>query len=248
MKKIILTLLLISSLGGAVQAQEKRFVPFPKIKVSKVENFDFASGLDSPVWKKQPSYPFMFYITAVDDISRAPLESGSVQYLYDAEYLYVRAHFIDSDVTTTASAHGGAFFNDGDLLEVFIKNVDRNYYWEIYGTPNKLRTRYHYPARSMVGLPSGFALNDCPILVDAKVDGTLNDPTDVDKSWDVLLAIPISELEKHGGKFAPDNRWTIFSSRYNYSRHLTDRELSSFPQSALTYHAHEYYAEIEFVK
>ncbi len=248
MKRILFITMFLCLLCPSVQAEKVRFLKHPKIKVAKVANLDFATAIDNPVWQKQPAHPFMFYITRTDDIARAPEEGAYVQYLYDDKYLYVRGHFIDSDITTSASAHGGAFYSEGDLLEIFIKNAGHNYYWEVYGTPNKLRTRYHYPARSTVGLPSGFALNDCPILVDARLDGTLNDPTDVDKSWDVLVAIPISELEKHGAKFAPGNRWTIFSSRYNYTRHLPERELSSFPQCALTYHAYEYYAEIEFVK
>ena len=248
MKKLFATFLLLALLGSTAQAEEVRFLPHPKIKVNKVKNFDFASGIDSPVWQKQPVHDLKFYISKVQDINCSPLEKGEVRYLYDEKYFYIRADFTDSDVITSAEAHGGPFYLYGDLLEVFIKPVESNYYWEIYGTPNKFRTRYYYPARSMVGLPSGFALNDCPVLVDAKVEGTLNDPSDVDKSWRVLLAVPRSELEKNGLKFAPGSRWTVFAARYNYGRHIPDRELSSFPQCALTYHANEYYAEIEFAE
>jgi hypothetical protein len=179
-------------------------------------------------------------------IGRAPVEAGSVQYLYDEKYLYVRACFVDSDVMTTAKSHGGHFYIQGDVLELFVKPAAGKYYWEIYGSPNKLRTRFHYQARGMLGLPSGFAANDVPVLVDAKVEGTLNDARDVDKSWTVLLGVPRAELEKYGTPFAPGNTWYIFASRYNYGAGLPYAELSSFPQIQNGYHSHEHYAEIVF--
>ena len=248
MKKLTAVLLLLLGCSTMSLANNGMYQSHLKIQAAKVKGFDFASGIDNPVWQKQPAHQFMYCISTVDDINRAPAESGTVQYLYDDRYLYVRAHFSDSDVMTGATKHGEHFYAQGDLLEVFIKHPKHNYYWEIYGTPNKLRTRFYYPSRAMLGLPSGFAPNDCPILVDAKVDGTFNDPRDVDKSWTVLLGIPRSELEKNGEKIAPGNNWLIFASRYNFSAHQNDRELSSFPQIPGSYHLYEYYAEIEFTE
>jgi len=245
MKKLIAALLGASALSAF--GDVPRVIPHPKVQVRKATDFRFASGIDSPEWKNVPAYSFMLYVTDVNEIGRAPVQGGKVQYLYDAGHLYIRAEFRDTDVMTHATEHGGHFYIQGDVLEVFIKHGATPYYWEIYGTPNKLRTRFYYPSRGTLGLPSGFALNDCPILVDAKVNGTLNDPTDRDRSWTVLVGVPLAELEKNGAKFGPGNRWLIFASRYNYDRYRPTPELSSFPQITGGYHSHEYYAEIEFV-
>ncbi|MCI5778221.1 MAG: carbohydrate-binding family 9-like protein [Lentisphaeria bacterium] len=247
MKKIVsLLAVLMSALSQTGAAPQ--VAPPPTVRVPRVENFNFASGMDSPAWKESPAYSFMLYVTETDAIGRIPEEGAKVQYLYDDNYLYIRAEFTDSDVMTTAAAHGGPFYAEGDVLEVFIKHEGTPYYWEIYGAPNKLRTRYYYPSKGTLGLPSGFALNDCPVLVDAKVDGTLNRPDDRDRSWTVLLGVPRSELEKNGAKFGPGNKWRLFASRYNYNRFLPAPELSSYPQITGGYHSHEYYAEVEFGK
>ena len=58
----------------------------------------------------------------------------------------------------------------------------------------------------------------------------------------------MSELEKNGELIAPGNNWLIFASRYNYTRHQEQRELSSFPAISGSYHNYQYYAEIEFAK
>ena len=239
---------LLTALALPLFADDPVVIPHPKVRVNKVADFRFSGGIDHPAWKSQPSYSLMLYVTDVNAIGRAPVESGRAQFLYDDTHFYIRAHFTDSDVMTTANKNGEHFYMQGDLLEVFIKHGPTPYYWEIYGTPNKLHTRFYFTSRGTLGLPSGFALNDCPILVDAKVDGTFNDPTDKDRSWTVLVGVPRTELEKNGAKLGPGNRWLILAARYNYTRHLPDQELSSYPQITGGYHSHEYYAEMEFVE
>ena len=249
MKKVFMALLAYSLLIPAfVHGKEQLEFLRPKVKVHKVENLTPDNAIDHPAWKKSAENRFMLFATEPAAINKLPKEHANVKYLYDDKYFYVRAEFFDSDIMTTGTKHGGHFYAQGDVLEVFLKPVNHNYYWEIYGTPNELRTRFHYPSRGTLGLPSGFAPNDLPILVKAKVDGTFNDCSDKDTKWCVVLMIPRSELEKYGYKFDNPSRWLVLSARYNYSRYLDKHEYSSFPQIALSYHLYEYYAEIEFVK
>ena len=165
----------------------------PKIQVKKVADMDVNTAIDNPVWQSVPSYPFMRLVYNMGDMYRKPAEPATVQYLFDNNYFYVRAVLTDSDVMTTGTANGTHLYVQGDLLEVFIKPDKANYYWEIYGTPNQLQSRFYFGARATVGLPSGFAHKDVGIKVFSKVDGTLNDPTDRDKSCTTMVAIPISE-------------------------------------------------------
>ncbi|MBE6389540.1 MAG: hypothetical protein E7043_05140 [Lentisphaerae bacterium] len=229
---------------------------YPEVEVRKVSGMTIENGIDHPAWKSVPSHQFLQMIGPLTAINRKPVESGSVQYLYDDNYFYVRADFVDSDIVVNATSNGGHFYNSGDVLEVFIKPEKSNYYWEIYGTANKLNTRFHYGSRSTLGLPSGFKHDEVGIKVNSKINGTLNDSSDKDHSYVVLVAIPIAELNhpiKEGHPcgtvpFSPGEEWRVFSSRYNYSRYLKKYELSSFPQIFGGYHSLEYFAKIKFVK
>lgn len=231
----------------------------PQIKVTKVSGMNIKNAIDHLAWKNVPSYQLLNLVFNIRDINRKPTERGSVKYLYDDKYFYVRADFNDRDIMTNAKEDGGHMYLQGDLLEVFIKPDGANYYWEIYGTPNNLQTRFHFGAKATVGLPSGFTHQEVGIKVITKISGTLNNPDDIDQGYIVLVAIPIDELNSPHFKdkaqhpagtvpFAPGVTWRVQSARYNYGRHLADIEFSCYPQAYGGYHATEYYAEMEIVK
>jgi len=229
----------------------------PKIQIAKVDNFDLANGIDNPAWKNAPAYELMTLVRSPQDMYRRPQEPATVQYLYDDQYLYIRTELIDSDIMTQGTQNGSHLYRDGDLVEIFIKPANAHYYWEIYGAPNQLNTRFYFNARGSVGLPSSFRHVDVGIKVFSRIDGTYNDPSDRDRSYIVLIAIPTAELNRphqtgdHPAgtvPFAPGEDWRIQTARYNYSRYLDDLELSSFPQTYGGYHSLEYFAEIELIK
>lgn len=229
----------------------------PKISVPKVEKFDFTDGMENPAWKNSKSHELMTLIRESADINRAPMEKGTVQLLYDDQYLYVKTEFQDSDIMTNARENGGHFYLQGDLVEVFLKPANANYYWEIYGTPNQLNTRFYFTSRSTVGTPSSFTHQNVGIKVAAKINGTFNDSSDRDKSMTLLLAIPLAELNRphvtqdHPAgtvPFVPGYEWRILVARYNYSRYLDEIDYSSFPQILQSYHALEYFAVLELLK
>ena len=229
----------------------------PKIQVKKVSNFTMENGIDHPAWNETSGHEFRVLVYNHQNMYRRPTEPATVKYLYDDKNFYVLADMIDSDVMTTGTESGSHFYLQGDLLEIFIKPANANYYWEIYGTPNKLNTRFYFGSRSAVGLPSGFKHKDVNIKVAVKIDGTFNNPLDRDKSCKILVAIPLAELNRpHLTKenpagtvpFAPGFEWRVLAARYNYSRHLSGLELSSFPQIYGGYHTLEYFAEMEILK
>ena len=229
----------------------------PKIQIAKVDNFDLANGIDHPAWKNVPAHQLMCLVYSMGDMYRRPSEPATVQYLYDDRYLYVRTELIDSDIMTYGTQNGSHLYREGDLVEIFIKPGNAHYYWEIYGTPNQLNTRFYFPSRGSIGTPSSFRHVDAGIKVFSRIDGTFNDPSDRDRSYIVLVAIPLAELNRphltgdHPAgtvPFAPGEDWRIQTARYNYSRYLNDIELSSFPQTYGGYHSLEYFAEIELLK
>ena len=229
----------------SVPEPEKVFTP--GVKVGLVSGMTIDNAMASPLWDKVPAYHFMRYVTELTYINRAPAEGAKVRYLANENTLFVRVDMTDSDVMTSGTTDQSHHYLEGDVLEVFVKPLEHPYYWEIYGTPNKLYTRFYFPAKGTLGLPSGFGPTDVKVGVDSKVEGTFNNHSDRDKGWSVIIAIPKTELEKNGCKFAPGTKWTILAARYNYTCHLPQHELSSFPQITGGYHSTNYYANIEFV-
>ena len=110
------------------------------------------------------------------------------------------------------------------------------------------KTSFWFPGRGRLGLPS---VEDykCGLGVAAQCNGTLNDWRDKDKSWTAEMAMPISDLTTRGDKFGPQADWRILVSRYNYSRYLSEKELSMMPKlSETNYHLLEEYAILRLVK
>lgn len=250
-------LVLLAAVSSTLLLSASPSVFRPKVQVAKVSNFDIKNGINNPAWKKVQANEFRRLVYSNSDMYRRPTEPAVVKYLYDDKNFYVLADMVDSDIMTTGTANGSHFYLQGDLLEIFIKPAKANYYWEIYGTPNKLNTRFYFGSRSTVGLPSGFTHKDVNIQVAVQINGTFNDPTDRDKSYKILVAIPLAELNRpHVTKehpagtvpFAPGEEWRVLTARYNYTRYMATPELSSFPQIANGYHTLPYYAEIEILK
>lgn len=228
------------------RAPAEREVAPTFVTVGLVKGLTLENAMTSDLWNKVPKYNFMLYVTELSHIGRKPNEGAAVRYLCTDTTFFVRVDLTDSDVMTIATKNQDHHYILGDVLEVFIKPKKDRYYWEIYGVPNKLYTRFYFPSKGTLGLPSGFEPTDVKIGVDAKVYGTFNKHDDRDKGWTVIIAIPRNELEKNGYKFAPGNDWTVLAARYNYSVHLPTHELSAYPQIPGSYHATDYYANIKF--
>ena len=219
----------------------------PTVKVGLVKDFSLKNAMDSKLWNQVPKYNLMHYVTELAHINKIPAEGAYVRYLCSDTEFFVRVDMVDSDVMTGATQDQDHHYIQGDVLEVFIKPANDSYYWEIYGLPNKHYTRFYFPSKGTLSMPSGFGPTDVKIGVDSRIYGTFNKYDDRDKGWSVVIAIPRKELEKNGCKFDPQNKWTVLAARYNYSVHLPLHELSSYPQITGGYHSTQYYANIEFV-
>lgn len=214
-------------------------------------------SLDEKAWADAPSYklaiPKKTYANQPEcikqKVSADKLESGEYKLLWDKDYLYVGINFTDSDVHAYGKENEMHHYGQGDVAEVFLKPESDTYYWELYATPAGRKTSFFIPGR---GCLMGPALTLCPIntKVVAKVQGTLNKWQDKDRGWTAEMAIPRKELEQFGAKFNPDAKWRIFLARYNYSRYLPLKELSSCPRQAATpnFHLLEEYGTLKLVK
>lgn len=224
-----------------------------QIEAAFAEKVDYRAGkLTADIWNKASAYPLELLKYNQRDWTEARRkhvgntlrEKGSVKLLWNREYLYVGVEMEDSDVVADGTADQTHLYTMGDTIEVFIKPQNETYYWEIYGTPNNLKTVFFYPGRGRFFVPSSA---DHPVDVDvaAAVDGTLNDWKNRDRGWSVIIAIPVKMLEKHGKPFNTEEQWTLMVGRQNYSACLPLKEASSYPALSLRdFHLYEEYAEL----
>ncbi len=174
MKKSILSVFLAGMAVLAVRAVPVASSPAepetfrPTVKVGLAKELTLKNAMDSKLWDKMPKYALMHYVTELAHISKAPAEGAYVRYLYNDTDFFVRVDMVDSDVMTGAFQNQDHHYIQGDLIEVFIKPQNDSYYWEIYGLPNKFFTRFYFPSKGTLSLPSGFGPTDVKIGVDSK--------------------------------------------------------------------------------
>lgn len=241
--KIVLPAALFVPLSGAAAAEGTEVIR-EKVAVTRIEPAAFERMFDHPAWAEAPRYELLHQARDPHSIRRLPREGGRVQYLYDDRCFYIRAEFSDSDLVNTARQSGGHLYQDGDLVEIFLKPLDRPYYWEIYGTPNRLHTVFYYAEKGRKPCSVDLSGATVPLRIAVRLNGTLNQPEDVDRNCTILLAVPLAELEKNGLRFAPGHAWLILAGRANYTRYQPHLEYSSHPQTCTDFHNSRYYARI----
>lgn len=214
--------------------------------------------LDDAVWHKAPVYNLDLakdlYLPFEQRKDQRPginglKEPGEVRLAWDERYFYVGIKFIDSDIVQESNEDQQHHYLEGDLVEIFLKPEKNTWYWEIYGTPNAKKTVFWFPGRGRLGVKSSWnpGMNLDEVLVAAQLKGTLNDWRDRDEYWTLEMAIPVSGLTAHGDTFGPNSEWRILIARYNYSRYLSQKELTMIPQLSVgNYHLLEEYGILRF--
>jgi Carbohydrate family 9 binding domain-like len=199
--------------------------------------------LDEAAWKKAKPLDFR----ALPKSSCT--EKGMVKMLWDDKYVYVSGVLHDTDIVQEATENWLHHYQTGDLMEVFLKPGGKRHYWEIYSTPNNLKTSFFFLSGGRARLSGCFDYKISGLQVASISEGTFNNEKDIDTLWTTEIAIPRKELEKDGGKIAPGEVWTFLIGRYNYSIHLDKKELttSGYPASG-SFHDFRSWNHLKFVK
>jgi hypothetical protein len=152
--------------------------------------------------------------------------------LWDDEYFYIAAQLDEPHVSATLTKHDSVIFHDNDF-EIFIDpNGDNHEYYEI--EINALNTEWdlflNRPYKD-----GGKALDswEIPGLKTAvHIDGTLNDPRDIDKSWSVEVAIPWKVLAEFSHCSAPPkdgDQWRVNFSRVEWLYEVSENKYRKAP-------------------
>lgn len=173
--------------------------------------------LAEPSWTAAPWTSDFVNIKGKD--APSPRFRTRAKMLWDEEALYVAAQLEEPDVWATLTQRDTVVYYDDDF-EVFIDPTGTTHnYYEL--EVNALETAWDLmllkPYRD--GGPAVDAWDIRGLEVGVQVQGTLNDPSDIDEGWTVELALPWSALEEAAPEGRPPrtgDQWRLNFSRVDW--------------------------------
>lgn len=171
-------------IGPPVRLEDSQ--PLPEYTVHRTAHPPVIDGdLSDRAWAEATP------VTLVGSFDGRPTQTRTTaRLLYDDHFLYVAFDAQDPDVWGTLLNRDDAIYNE-EAVEVFLDaNADGKTYNELEVSPNNTQFDAYFPARRQ-----GMDLSwDSQMRSAVKVQGTLNNPDDVDQGWTVEVAIPFDRL------------------------------------------------------
>ena len=214
--------------------------------------------LDDISWR---IVPFTDYFIDIEgDVKPRPRLRTQVKMLWDDTYFYVGADIEERHVWGTLTEHDAVIFQDNDF-EIFIDpNSDNHEYYEI--EINALNTEWDlflmrpYKDKS----PADNAWEIPGLKTAVHVEGTLNDPSDIDRGWSIEFALPWAVLKEYAHKPAPPrdgDQWRVNFSRVEWLHEVVDgkyRKVAGYrednwvwsPQGVINMHCPEKWGYVQF--
>tara|TARA_B000000557_G_C20803297_1_gene456558 strand:- start:225 stop:1280 length:1056 start_codon:yes stop_codon:yes gene_type:complete len=154
-----------------------------------------------------------------------PFYNTKVKMLWDENYFYFGALLEEEHLWATLTARDAVIYYDNDF-EIFLDpDGDTHHYYELevnaYETEWDLLLIKPYRDQSKVAIDSW----DIPgLLTKVHLEGSLNDPTDLDQYWSVEIAIPWKALEECAPNVHPldGEQWKVNFSRVHWNLDITD--------------------------
>ncbi|MFT5858215.1 MAG: hypothetical protein ACI865_000299 [Flavobacteriaceae bacterium] len=228
MKNILLSLILFLSWSVATYAQVQSIDVSNQVTtpnhyiIPKVIGGIPIDGIAEEVWEKSE-----FTQEFVDiEGQKAVAYSTKIKMLWDVNYLYVYAELEDPHIWGDITKRDAIIYYNNDF-EVF---VDPSGKGEVYGEieMNALNTVWdlllNKPYRS--GGFANFHWDLDSLITAVHVDGSLNNPSDVDKRWTLEMAIPMKALielkNDHRMPIKEGDQWRMNFSRVQWEHDLVD--------------------------
>jgi hypothetical protein len=164
----------------------------------------------------------------IEGRSKPPPALDVVVYmLWDDDYLYILARLGEPHVWATLTDRDAVIYHDNDF-EVFIDpDGDTHDYYEL--EVNALGTVFDLLLKKPYR-DGGPALHEWDIeglKVATRVEGTINDPSDLDTAWVVELALPWEALREYAPEGRPPRggeQWRVNFSRVQWDVEVVDGE------------------------
>ena len=170
------------------------------------------------VWEAAPFSESFIDIEGV----KIPKYDTRVKMLWDDKNLYFYAELKEPHIWATLKQRDTVIFYNNDF-EIFIDpDGDTHNYYEF--EMNALNTVWDLllvkPYRESAPVVDSWDIQGLQTAV--SINGTLNDPIDIDKSWSVEIAMPWEVLKEASGSndLPADSFWRINFSRVNWDHDL----------------------------
>ncbi len=150
------------------------------------------------------------------NIKLEPKYGTRVKMVYNNDYLYIGAELSEPHIRATLTKRDDIIYNDNDF-EIFIDpDGDGKLYYEIEINAlntimDLLMTKPYFQGGKYL-----LSMNISGLKSKVYIDGTLNDPRDIDNKWVVEMAIPLKELSETLYKRRKPKSGDIW--RINFSR------------------------------
>jgi hypothetical protein len=173
--------------------------------------------ITKPQWRAAPWTDD--FVDIEGDLKPRPPLRTRVKMLWDDECFYVAAQMEEPHVWATLIERDSVIFRDNDF-EVFLNpsKDTRNYYeLEINALNTVWDLLLRKPYREGGKADNSFAIKGLRTAV--RVHGTLNDPSDTDRGWDVEIAMPWAAFDAHTaapGRPHDGETWKVNFSRVEW--------------------------------
>ncbi len=174
------------------------------------------------------------FVDIEGDKKRSPRFRTRAKLLWNDQFLYVFAELHEPHVWGTLTEKNAIIFHDNDF-EVFIDpdGGGENYYEFEMNARNTI-WELTLVKRYTQGGPAIHGTNLPGLISAVHIDGTLNDPTDIDRGWSVEIAFPFSGLAKHRRNGPcppkPGDQWRINFSRVEWTHEVLDGKYRKVPR------------------
>lgn len=182
---------------------------------------------DEPAWAAAPWTAEFVDIEGVH--KPRPYLRTRAKMTWDDEALYVYAEMDEPDVWATLRARNSIVYRDNDF-EVFVDpdGDGRNYYeLEVNALNTVLELTLNKPYRE----GGNYTFETHAVRTATRVDGTLNEPGDVDRGWSAEIALPWSVMERYGGgRPNVGDAWRVNFSRVQWRHRVVDGAYVKVPK------------------
>ena len=222
MSRFFILLLLFSGLHMAVA---QNLLPVPQIPFQPEKYVCYRTSepltidgrLQEQAWQKAPWTNY--FVDIEGPLRPKPRFKTRAKMLWDDQYFYVAAELEEPHVWGRLKQRDTVIFYDNDF-EIFIDpDGDAHEYYEY--EMNALNTFWDLllirPYRDKNGAVNAWDIKGLKHGV--WIDGTLNDPSDLDRGWQVEVAIPWQVLKECAHKPAPPepgDQWRVNFSRVEW--------------------------------
>lgn len=223
MKKIFFFILLLPILLQGFPTPQIDFNPKHYICFKSTETIEINGKLNEESWEKCNWSDY--FVDIEGNLKPEPRFKTRIKMLWDDQYFYFAAEMEEPHIWANLKERDAVIFYDNDF-EIFIdpQGDTHNYYeFEI----NALNTVWDLLITEPYRESRCRAIDSWDIQglqTAVYIDGTLNDPSDIDNRWYVEIAMPWKVLEECSDQTPPidGDQWRVNFSRVEWNVHYED--------------------------